>query len=102
MKERIKRLRAKIAVQMVQKQSVHFRYLSSTGRFLNVYTLFLNSEFIKDSNNFYFNLFRNQPQNIPTHPKENPKINPNPNFPNPIPTNSSLTPSPTHKLKSEY
>ena len=50
-KERIKRERAKIAVQIVQKQSVHFLCFSSTGKFLNVYTLFLN---IEDPNNFYY------------------------------------------------
>jgi hypothetical protein len=41
-KERIKRVRAKIADSTVQRQSVHLRSFSYTGKFRNVYTLFLN------------------------------------------------------------
>ena len=52
MKDRIKRLRANIAEQIVQKQSVHLRCFSSTGKFLNVYALFLNI-LNQDPNNFY-------------------------------------------------
>ena len=44
--------RANMAVQIVQKQSVHLRCFSSTGKFLNVYALFLNI-LNQDPNNFY-------------------------------------------------
>ena len=47
------KLRAKIAEQIVQKQSVHFLCLSSTGKFLNVYALCLNILINQDPNNFY-------------------------------------------------
>ena len=59
MNERIKRLRANIAEQIVQKQSVHLRCFSSTGKFLNVYALFLNI-LNQDPNNFY--LFKFYPK----------------------------------------
>lgn len=41
-KELINKVRAKIAARIVQMQSVHLRSFSSTGKFRNVYTLFLN------------------------------------------------------------
>ncbi len=41
-KDRIKRVRANMAARIVQKQSVHLRCRSSTGKFRKVYTLFLN------------------------------------------------------------
>jgi hypothetical protein len=41
-KDRTNKVTAKAAGRIVQKQSVHFLSFSSTGKFRNVYTLFLN------------------------------------------------------------
>lgn len=65
--ELINKVSANIAARIVQMQSVHLRSFSSTGKFRNVYTLFLN---MRDKILFQYciHTFRIRINNISTLP----------------------------------